>query len=620
MKLSRLALILSLALAPSLSWSLDKAAGNPWASDSTTTSTTETERDPLLISATTSPTDWNTDQAGQLRIELKLPEGFHAYEDQFKLTLLEPDGFHLGPWKLSPVVEFFDKFSKKNRRGMKTSAVLTAGIQAPARFAKAHPRMRLELVYQACSDSFCLFPITRTVDIPVTLLGAPEAPPPPTAMPVAISEGTSLSDFFSGESLGRLLGENLPLALLFVFLAGVLTSFTPCIFPMIPITLAILGHESEKRSRAQNFLLSVFYVHGIATTYSVLGVIAASSGSLFGASLGNPWVLSVICAVFFVMALGMYGLFELQVPAFIRNRLGAKKTKTGFLGAYVSGMIAGVVASPCVGPVLVAILAWVATTQNKGLGFILLFTYAIGLGLIFLILGAFTELTRKLPRSGPWLDAVKFVLGSLMLGAFYYYLGLLIAERWHDGALGIGLITLGSLGGAFAALKGPHLFARLRKGFTQALLVIGIGYLALSVFNLRPVLYGALLDPSLGKQSTAGAAVWMPYSENALEEARRAGKPVIIDFWAEWCAACHELEQHTFRDRRVQLTFERFTLLRYDATKDSAQLRDLKKRWKIQGLPTVIFVNPSGTWLEGLTLTEFERPEKFLGRMEKALN
>jgi thiol:disulfide interchange protein DsbD len=185
--------------------------------------------------------------------------------------------------------------------------------------------------------------------------------------------------------------------------------------------------------------------------------------------------------------------------------------------------------------------------------------------------------------------------------------------------LGLGLITLGSVGGAFTALKGPHLFARLRKGFTQALLAIGIGYLALSVFDLRPALYGKFFDPSVGKES-AGGAVWMPYSEAALAEARAQGRPVIIDFWAEWCAACHELEQHTFRDRRVQLTFERFTLLRYDATKDSAELRELKTRWKIQGLPTVLFLNPGGVWLEDLTLTEFERPEKFLGRIEKALN
>ncbi|MBX2987541.1 MAG: thioredoxin family protein [Bdellovibrionaceae bacterium] len=580
------------------------------------------EADPLLVEARLEPVDWNPGQAGRLTLKLTLPEGYHGYEDQFRLTLLEPDGFHLGPWKVAPVHEFYDKFSKKHRRGMKTTAEMTAGVEAPSRFARDEKRMRLELVYQACSDSFCLFPTTKIIDVPLTLVGAPVSEKPAggrVASPPA-DDGMMPMSWLSTDQLNRLLGESRVLALFFVFLAGILTSFTPCIFPMIPITLAILGHHAEQRSRLQNFLLSVCYVLGIASTYSIMGVIAATSGAVFGASLGNPWVLGVICFLFLVMSFSMYGFYELQVPAFLRNSLGARKSGPGYVGAYGSGLIAGIVASPCVGPVLVGILAWVATTGSKLFGFLLLFSYALGLGLIFLFLGVFTEFTRRLPRSGPWLETVKFVLGSLMLGAFYYYLSLLVPQSWHDAALGLGLVILGSLGGAFAPLKGTTAFKKIKKGLSQAFLILGFGYLVLGVFDLRPFIQVRMMDPGASAGPGVRSLEWQPYSEEALQAAAVARQPVIIDFWAEWCAACHELEQHSFSHPRVRALLGSFVRLKYDATKDSADLRALKKRWKIQGLPTVLFVNPNGVWLEGLTLTEFEKPEAFIRRVEKAMN
>lgn len=577
------------------------------------------ERDPLLVEASSDPAEWSVGQAGQLTLKLRLPPKYHAYEDKFAVQIMEPDAFLMGPIKVEGVKEFYDKFSKKNRRGVEERSTITVPLEAPGEWVgNVEDRIVLQLTYQACSDTFCLFPITKTVKIPAKMIGAEAARAAARkSAPSAVVADSPTSDWLSIEKLNSLLGDNKFLALFFVFLAGILTSFTPCIFPMIPITLAVLGHGAEKRSRAQNFALSLCYVHGIATTYSILGVIAASGGAVFGASLGNPWVLGAVCVLFFVMALSMYGLFELQVPAVLRQTLGTKKTTPGYFGAYLSGLIAGVVASPCVGPVLVAILAWVATTGSKLYGFVLLFTYAMGLGLIFLFLGVFTGLTRRLPRSGPWLETVKFVLGSLMLGAFYYYLGLLIPNRWHDGALGVGLVTLGSLAGAFLPLRGTSALQKIRKGFAQALLALGIGYLALAVFDLRPVMDRRVMDANVVQ---ADGFRWQPYSEQALQAAQAAGRPVVIDFWAEWCAACHELADRTFTDRRVKALAQGFVALKYDATSDSPELRELKKRWKIQGLPTVLFVNPQGVWLESLTLTEFETADRFSARLEKAMN
>jgi thiol:disulfide interchange protein DsbD len=578
-------------------------------------SPTPTENpDPLLTEVSLSRYEWNAGQSGDLKIKLKLPKSYHAYEDMFRLTLLEPDGFRMNAFTIKPIHEFYDKFSKKNRRGVEGTAEMSAHLEAPLKFSKSSRQIILEITYQACSDTFCLFPVTKKIDTPIKLIGAPAEPEiiTPVSAPVPLSKNIFSSDYFS-----EMLNRGGMLIFVLAFLAGILTSFTPCIFPMIPITLAVLGNDSENRSRAQNFLRSCIYVLGIATTYSFLGLIAASSGTLFGASLGNPYVLSVICGVFLAMSLSMYGLYDIQVPAWLRQRFGGKvSTSNQHLTTYLTGLFAGIVASPCVGPVLVTILAYVATHQNKVLGFFLLFTYALGMGLIFLVLGLSNQFLRLLPRSGAWMNGVKFVLGSLMLSAFYYYLDLLVPVRAFDAALGLGLITLGSVFGAFKPVK--KVIDGLQKGLMLATLIVGLGFVAFGVFNLRS--YGEARVISEGGIDPNLKLDWQNYSEELLQKAAREKKPVIIDFWAEWCAACHELEQFTFSDPKVRATSQQFVLLKFDATKDSDELRLLKAKYKIQGLPTVIFYNPQGVWLEGLTLINFEDAPKLLNRMNKSLN
>ncbi len=574
------------------------------------------ENDPLLVESQLQPHSWSGGQSGQLILKLNLPPGYHVYEEQLKLHILEPDGFKQGKIFLDGVKEWFDKTSKRNRRGVENKSQMKIQLEAPITFQNSHNEMKFDLTYQACSESFCLFPITKTISVPIELMG-PISSTQPQLIPgssVPFTDIRNSVSFFSADQLTQWLGKSWIVALFFVFFAGILTSFTPCIFPMIPITLAILAKDSEKRSRAQNFLLSIFYVQGIAFTYSILGLVAASSGSLFGSGLGNPIVLSFICIIFLIMSLSMYGYFEIQVPSFLRNNLGQGTKKTGYFGSFLSGLFAGIVASPCVGPVLVGILAFVATQKSHLFGFLLLYSYAMGLGLIFLFLGAFTELTRKLPRSGPWMESIKFLLGSLMLGAFYYYLALLLPERWHDGFLGLGLIIVASLAGAFNPTKGAHPILKLRKGFLQAILFVGFSYLAISIFNLRPIISGG---PYAISEDHLSLPDWKPYSEAEYKTALESHKPIIIDFYADWCAACHELARHTFSDSRFKALADKFVLLRFDATKNSELLRILKSKYKIQGLPTVIFYSPKGVWQDSLTLTEFEGPDLFIKRMQK---
>lgn len=571
------------------------------------------DTDPLIATAQVLPYEWSPGQSGSLTIKMKLPPQYHAYEDKFSVVILDPDGFKIAPLKVEPIATWFDKFSKKERRGMRDEATLTARIEAPDRFLKKHTQMKLELIYQACSDQFCLFPTTKSMTVPiVTPMIEGEAqlttPSPGNAL-------ASDKSFFDTQNFSKYLSSSIFAGLLFVFLAGIFTSFTPCIFPMIPITLAVLGNHSETKSRLQNFITSLVYVLGIATTYSLLGLAAASSGGVFGASLGNPYVLGVVCVIFLAMSLSMYGLFELQVPAFLRNKLSNGKYGSGLGGAYLTGLFAGIVASPCVGPVLVAILTYVASTQNKLIGFFFLFTYALGLGLIFIVLGLSNQLVKILPRSGAWMMGFKFVLGSLMLSAFYYYLNLLLPDRPFDALLGIGLIIVASIYGAFMVIKNRSPFSLIQKGLMQATLIVGIGYICLAIFDLRPYIHSNMIAANSLNQIQV--LNWKDYSDGALAQATQERKPVLIDFWAEWCAACHELSDKTFTDVRVRAFAGNYTLLKFDATKDSEQLRILKKKYNIQGLPTVIFINANGVWIDALTLTQFEKADAFLSRMEK---
>lgn len=563
----------------------------------------ESAKDPLSVQVAASPSEIKPKSEFSVQLNLQLPKGFHAYEDQFKITVLEPSGIITKTITLKPLKKWFDKFSKKERTGVEGNSSMTLILETPDRFVDDNDKLVFELTYQACSDSFCLFPKSIDISMPVTFTGKEKA---------TLSNMPKDMSLFSTEGFRYFLGQSLWLALLLAFLAGIVTSFTPCIFPMIPITLAILNNHSEKRSRLTNFLISVVYVHGIATTYSILGLVAAKSGMLFGSILSNPYVLSFICILFFLMALSMYGAFDLQMPNFITQRFGQGSKQKGYLGAYLSGLFAGIVASPCVGPVLVSILTYVSTQQSSVFGFFLLFTYAMGMGLIFIILGSSTELLRKLPRSGPWMETTKVILGTLMLVGFFYYFELLVPMRVFQSVLGISLVVLASLYGAF--LK-PASRKRdlVRKGFMQAVLILGFAFLVMGITGLdgKSAPGAEFQDVKFNKDN-----LWKPFTESALEQAKLDKKTVIVDFFADWCAACWELEEKVFTTAEFRERAKNIVLLKMDATKDSTSLSELKKKYGIVGLPTILFFDSNGIWIKTKTLTEFENKDKFFNRIE----
>ncbi len=390
-----------------------------------------------------------------------------------------------------------------------------------------------------------------------------------------------------------------------IFFAGILTSLTPCIFPMIPITLSVLGAQSLKQSRLKSFLLSIFYVLGIATTYACLGVAAAKSGALFGSYLANPWVVGMIAVLFIIMGLSFYGLYDIQMPAFIRTKYGNKTFEQNYLGAFLTGLVAGIIASPCVGPVLVALLTYVAKTQDLALGFIYMFTYALGMGLIFIVLGTFSGLINKLPKSGPWLKFTKFIFGTTLLLMSIYYLRPILSDSNLLIYAGFILVLISGLNGLFEPFNKKFKYSYAKKTVALLFLLAGLG------FGFK----GFLSPPTSGTDPALATSQWAPYSDEILAAAKAKNQIVMIDFFAEWCEACHQLERQTFSDPQVKSILDDFQLVKVDATKETHEISEILAKYNVTGLPYIIFLNGDGALLPDLTLTGYEPPSKFLTRL-----
>ncbi len=550
--------------------------------------------DPLeIVKTELNPEDIEVGGATELKIIMKLPPEFHAYLDQFKVEVKSPKDVYFSEVQVTPVVDFKDPVTKKIKKGTQGTSELITVITVPSSIRSGKKNVKGILTYQACTKDYCLFPKKLDFDFPMKVTGS------------------SPQKSFIEESLDK----GIFVALLIIFFSGILTSFTPCIFPLIPITLAVIGTTETKGSKLRGFIVSLTYVLGIAVTYSILGLIAAKTGAMFGSLLGSPLVVSIIALLFVAMAMSMFGLYEVKIPDKITTKLMGKSWEKGLLGAFMSGLIAGVVASPCVGPVLVSILTFVAQGQNTAQGVLFLFVFALGLGQIFLVLGTFSQLAYKLPKSGPWLESIKFIFGLMMIGAALYFVAPVTSDFTFNIILSATLILLGIFFGAFKKTNITGHNSPLIRITMRLLLLLGImfGVKASLPDHFSNSFFGDSIGPSYAKPD------WYPYSDGALKKAIEEKRPVIIDFQAEWCLACKELEIKTFsKDRVLQISEEKNILwLAFDATNDSEELNILREKYTIQGLPMVVFYDSTGEWREDLTLTGFEEADRFIERLDE---
>ena len=394
------------------------------------------------------------------------------------------------------------------------------------------------------------------------------------------------------------------------FLNGLGACLTPCVFPMIPITVSIFGAKQAK-SRAQAVGLSTAFLAGLVTLYTSMLVVAALTGSLFGKALANPWVNGGIGVLFVVLSLSMFGVFEMALPSGLTNRLN-NVGGIGYGGAFALGLVFSLIAAPCVGPVATSIIVIIGQRGSVGLGAFMGVLFALGLGLPFWLVGAFAV---SLPKSGAWMVWVKSVFGIVMLVFALTYLRAAVPALGalaRPGAPFMGAMVALALFGV--ALGAVHLAwedggaaLRVRKLVGIALTTAG----AVLFLSARDLPNGA----SAAQAAGAKPLTWEHVEAEAVAKARAEKRPLLVDFTAEWCGACKKLSKETFSEARVAKRLDGFVMLKVDATNDEdPQVDAVKGKYKVVGLPTVVVYDSKGA--ERKRINDFVAPEAMLAALE----
>jgi thiol:disulfide interchange protein DsbD len=477
----------------------------------------------------------------------------------------------------------------------------------------------LEVSYQGCADAgLCYPPVTRTVTI--------NMPPPGTASPresatLMVSEQDRLSGLIADGSL------LLVMASFFGF--GLLLAFTPCVLPMIPILSGIIAGQGAAATPRRSFLLSVVYVLGMALTYTAAGAAFAAAGQQAQAFFQQPWIIITFAALFVVLALAMFGLFDLKIPAVLETRLASVsgRQKSGsFIGTAIMGALSALVVTACVAPPMVAALAVIGQTGDVLRGSLALFAMGIGMGAPLLLVGVAGG--RFLPHAGPWMTTVKALFGVLFLGVAVWML-----ERVLPGSLTLALwallvIVAGYYFGGFGrTAAGSDASRLLSKGFGLAAIVWGvimmIGAAAGGHDPLQP-LRGAAL-PGLGGATTSATVESLPFRmvasieelDRELAAAKAAGQPAMLDFYADWCVSCKEMEKYTFSVPEVQSDLAGFVLLKADVTANNEADQALFRRFGVYGPPTTTFFSAEGRECRPFRLVGFVNADDFRAHLAR---
>ncbi|MCP4670244.1 MAG: thioredoxin fold domain-containing protein [Desulfobacula sp.] len=413
---------------------------------------------------------------------------------------------------------------------------------------------------------------------------------------VDIDQKGQIPDTFKNDAYGPLHGWAMLWTLLGIFVGGMALNLTPCVYPLIPITISYFGGRSGK---GQTIAHGVCYVSGIAFTNSMLGVFAALTGGLMGALLQHPLVLMIIAALLISLSFSLFGFWELRVPYGLMQV--ATKSHAGYSGSLFMGLMMGIVAAPCIGPFVLGLLTWVASMGSPWLGFIIFFTLSLGLGLPFFFLALFSGSISKLPKSGEWMLWVRKLMGWVLMGMAVYFIQPLLSK------------TIGTF-----AMAGVALFAGLHLGWIDK---TKAGFKSFEWIKLTAAMFALVYTILLVETFiTKGAgASFNSYDKNLLAQAKNEEKLVIIDFSAEWCSPCRELDDITFHDDKVVDQIKKnFLLLKVDLTrKGDPAYEKLLKEYRVKGVPTIVFLDRKGQEIKKFRLVDFEPPKQFLERLNK---
>ena len=486
----------------------------------------------------------------------------------------------------------------------------------------------LDATYQGCTEKgLCYPPINKTfnVSLPATtpLVAAQAKPsgqfignaPQASQAPTDESENTRIAQLFKKGSFWLIIS--------FFFGAGLLLAFTPCMFPMVPILSGIIVGRGHKITHAHGFILSFAYVMGMAITYAAVGVAAGFSGTLLSNALQTPWALGGFALIFVLLALSMFGLYELQLPTALQSRLTntSNRLHGGHLsGVFVMGALSAIIVGPCVAAPLAGALLYIGQTHDAFLGGAALFSMALGMGVPLMVIGA--SAGTLLPKAGPWMESVKRFFGVLLLAVAIWIISPIIPVAtqmmlWAS-LLILSAIYLRALDALPHTASGWH---KLWKGIGIFALLIGIAYLVGALSGARDPLrpLGAL---GSGIQPEAASSLPFVRVKNLAElDARVAqanGKPVMLDYYADWCVSCKEMERFAFSDPKVRAKLKNVVLLQADVTTNNEDDKALLARYELFGPPAILFFGPKGKELTERRVTGYQDAGQFLASLESA--
>ncbi len=548
--------------------------------------------------------------ANTVTARVRIASGYYLYRDKTSVNLTRGDGVKLGKFELPRGQVRDDPYMGK------TEVIHDElGIRIPfERKTQAASDIDLEIGYQGCAEKgICYPPTIKNVNLRLPAAGASSPAITTTVVEAPKVEGNGYFSY-----------------ILAAFGVGLVLTFTPCVLPMIPILSGIIVRSGDQTlGKLQGGLLSYSYVLGTAATYTAAGVLAGATGDQLQAYFQNPWAIGAFAAILSLLALSMFGLFELQMPSFIQSRLHyhSHKLKGGsYIGAFILGIVSALIVGACVSPVLLSMLGVAIVTKDPTLGGGIMFAMAHGQGVILVAVGVGAGFL--LPYAGAWMDRVKYVFGVLLLGVAIYLLGFLpqipVLILWSV----LLIVTAVFLGATQSLPKRASGWQHLWKGFGTFLLLWGVLALFGGLMNERDILRPVPLQNLAGLTAGSPAApvpageLFHRYSqlkdiEDALARAQREGKPAILDFYASWCTDCIRMEKTTFADARVRAALKNTVLLQADVTDNNDASIAIKQKFSVFGPPALLFFNSAGSERKNLRFYGYRNAEEFLALLGK---